>query len=263
MTEPKLPSETVTLPSGGHMPLLGYGTWQLRGSEAKEGTATALATGYRHIDTATMYRNEKKVGEAIGGSGLARESLFVTTKLPPERFGAERKTLEESLAGLGVEQVDLWLIHWPPRSGVGADGWREFIRAREDGLARDIGVSNYSLEQIDQLVEETGVVPAVNQIEWRPTMYDKAALDGHRARGIVLEGYSGLREGILSDSTVTDIAQRHDRTPAQVVIRWHIQHSVVVIPKSAKPERIRENADVDSFSLSAEDMAALDGLGKP
>lgn len=261
MTDPSVPTQTVTLPSGAHLPLLGYGTWQLRGEDASTGTAEALAAGYRHIDTATMYGNEKQIGEALRGAGLPRESLFLTTKLPPDRFGSERRTLEDSLAALDVSYVDLWLIHWPPADGVGSDGWREFARAREEGLVRDIGVSNYSLDQLDRLVEETGTIPAVNQIEWRPSLFDPAVLDGHRARGVVLEGYSGLRHGMLDDPVVVDIAKRAERTPAQVIIRWHLQHGIVVIPKSAHPDRIRENADVASFRLAGEDMAALDRLG--
>jgi 2,5-diketo-D-gluconate reductase A len=200
------------------------------------------------------------VGQALADSGIAREDVFVTTKCPPNRPGRELDTLRESLEQLQSEYVDLWLIHWPPDQGPGTDVWRAFIEARELGLAHDIGVSNYSTTQLDQLTEETGVAPAVNQIEWSPLLFDAAVLEEHRKRGIVLEGYSGLRGGVLENRTVLDIARQTRRTPAQVVIRWHLQHDIVVIPKSSRPDRIRSNADVGGFSLSDDQMAALDGL---
>jgi 2,5-diketo-D-gluconate reductase A len=244
------------------MPLLGFGTWQITGDAATRATGWALDAGYRHVDTATIYRNEGEVGAALASSAVAREELFLTTKVPPDRAGSERATLEQSLASLGTPYVDLWLIHWPPARGAGIDLWRAVIQARDDGLARDIGVSNYSLAQLDQLAEATGVLPGVNQVDWSPLLFEREVLDGHRERGVVLEGYSALRGGTLDHPTIAGIAQRIGRTTAQVIIRWHLQHGVVVIPKSAKRERIVSNADVGEFELTAADMSVLDGLGR-
>ncbi len=252
----------VTLNGGSEMPLLGFGTWQITGREAVDATVAALRSGYRHLDTATVYENEAQVGEAIRDSGVSRDDLFITTKLPPERAGGELETLRESLKLLDTDHVDLWLIHWPPDSGVGADIWRAFAEARELGLAKEIGVSNYSLEEIDELSAASGVPPAVNQIEWSPLLFDASQLEGHRERGIILEGYSGLRGGVLDSSAVIDISHRREVTPAQVVIRWHLQHGVVVIPKSRNPDRIRANADVSGFELSLDEMQALDRLSQ-
>lgn len=256
-----VPTATVSLSNGGRMPLLGFGTWQLTGQQAAEAVATALEVGYRHVDTATMYGNEAEVGAAVAAGGIAGEQVFLTSKLPPDRAGDARRTLEDTLSRLGVDSLDLWLVHWPPEDGVGVSTWREFIRAHEEGLVTDIGVSNYSLESIDRLTAATDVTPAVNQVPWSPKRYDARVAEGHAERQVVLEGYSGLKGGVLSDPTVTDIAARVGRSPAQVVIRWHLQHGVVVIPKSAHPGRIRENADVGAFALAEEDMRALDRLG--
>jgi diketogulonate reductase-like aldo/keto reductase len=256
-----LPPETATLPNGGRMPLLGFGTWQLVGDDAKNATRAALDAGYRHVDTATMYRNEGEVGAALRESGVPRGDVFVTTKIPPDRAGRERETLAESLRLLGTDYVDLWLIHWPPGDGLGLASWEALLAARDEGLARDVGVSNYDLDQLDALAKATGVLPAVNQIPWSPYRYDAAVEEGHKQRGVVLEGYSALREGTLDDPVINAIAQRLGRTPAQVILRWHIEHGVVAIPKSSEAERIRSNADVGSFTLSPEDVAAIDALG--
>lgn len=244
------------------MPLLGFGTWQITGPLATQAVATALTAGYRHVDTATVYGNEREVGAGLRDNGVAREDIFITTKLPPRRAGTELETLRQSLQSLGTDHVDLWLIHWPPHRGVGTDIWQAFVQARDEGLVRDIGVSNYSVDQIDELTAATDAVPAVNQIEWSPLLFDPAVVREHRDRGIVLEGYSALRGGVLTSPTVTAIADRLGRTPAQVVIRWHLQHQVVVIPKSRDPQRIRANGDVAGFQLSPDDMATLDGLGR-
>ena len=252
---------TVRLPSGSGMPLLGFGTWNLRGDDGARAVGWALETGYRHLDTATVYHNEQQVGTAVRESGVDRGGLFLTTKLPPDRVGSELATLRQSLEMLETSYVDLWLIHWTPNSGVGVDLWQAFIAARDERLARHIGVSNYSLSQIDELSATTGVMPAVNQVEWSPLLFDRSQLDGHRERGIVLEGYSALKGGTLEHPVIVEMAERLGRTPAQVIVRWHLQHEVVVIPKSASRERIAANADVDGFELAAEDMAALDALG--
>ncbi|MDQ1710758.1 MAG: 2,5-diketo-D-gluconate reductase [Frankiaceae bacterium] len=261
MTEPVLPTEAAGLPNGGRMPLLGFGTWQILGDEATAATRTALAAGYRHVDTATVYDNEGEVGAALRDGGVRREDVFVTTKVPPHAAGRERETLGQSLRLLGTEYVDLWLIHWPPDDGLGLGMWEAMLRARDEGLVRDVGVSNYDLDQLDALGSATGVLPAVNQIRWSPLLYDAKVEQGHRERGVVLEGYSALRNGTLEHPVVLGIAERLGRTPAQVIIRWHIEHGVVVIPKSRNAERIRSNADVGGFTLSPDDVAALDALG--
>jgi diketogulonate reductase-like aldo/keto reductase len=258
---PAVPKASASLSGGGEMPLLGFGTWQITGRQATQATGWALEAGYRHLDTATVYRNEGEVGAGLAGSGVPRQDVFITTKCPPNRAGKELATLERSLELLGTDHVDLWLIHWTPQRGVGVDIWRAFIEARSAGLARAIGVSNYSLAQIDELVSATDVQPAVNQIEWSPLLFDAGELAGHRERGIVLEGYSALRGGTLEHPVVTQIADRQGRTAAQVIIRWHLQHGVVVIPKSVVRDRIVGNADVDGFELTADEMAALDALG--
>jgi diketogulonate reductase-like aldo/keto reductase len=252
---------SAPLPGGGAIPLLGFGTWRLSGPSAQQATADALAAGYRHIDTATMYGNEAEVGAALRDSGVPRTEVFLTTKLPAERVGDERATLDASLRGLGVDQVDLWLIHWPP-GGAGVPTWREFVKARDEGLVRDIGVSNYDLDQIDELTAATGVTPAVNQVKWGPHLHDAKVFEGHLERGIVLEGYSPFRSGPLDDPTLVAVADELGRTVPQVIVRWHVQHGIVVIPKSARAERIVSNADVGGFELSDEQVARIDGVSQ-
>ena len=257
---PPVARRTVPLPSGTQLPLLGFGTWQLRGDEARVATTTALEVGYRHVDTATMYGNEQEVGQAVRDSGLDRAEVFLTTKLPPDQAGRARATLQESLHLLGTDWVDLWLIHWPTAPEQLVPTWQAFLAARDEGVARDVGVSNFSLAQIDVLTAATGVTPAVNQISWSPLLFDRAVLEGHAERGVVLEGYSALRNGALEHPVIVDIADRVRRTPAQVILRWHLHHDTVAIPKSSDPERIAGNADLD-FALSPADLAALDALG--
>jgi diketogulonate reductase-like aldo/keto reductase len=253
---------TVEIGGGVEMPLLGLGTWQASGNEAYEAVRVALELGYRQIDTATMYGNEEQVGRALADSGVPRAEVFITTKLPPGRAGAERETLSASLRALGVEQVDLWLIHWPPTGGARPDVWERFLELQGEGLTRAVGVSNYSLDQIDELERATSVLPAVNQIEWSPALYDAATLSGHRQRGVQLEGYSPLKTMRLNDPRLVRIAEAHGVTPARVVIRWHVEHEVVVIPKSSRPDRIASNADVFGFSLSPEEVGQLDGFSR-
>ena len=258
---PQLPDDAVSFDSGGRMPLLGFGTWQIEGEEAVAATRAALEAGYRHLDTATVYGNEAEVGKAIRDSGVSRDDVFVTTKCPPNLAGEAVQTLHRSLDLLGTDHVDLWLIHWPPDSGAPVAMWESFVEAQASGLTRDIGVSNMDVAMIDELCSRTGVLPVVNQIEWSPLLFDASVLEGHRERGVALEGYSALRGGTLSDPTIVRIAEEAGRTPAQVIIAWHLQHGVVVIPKSRQAERIRSNADVAGLVLSAEDMATLDQLG--
>jgi 2,5-diketo-D-gluconate reductase A len=253
---------TVELASGTTMPLLGLGTWQARGSDAVDAVRFALAAGYRHIDTATMYGNERQVGQALAESGVPRADVFVTTKLPQGNAGRERETLDESLAALGVDHVDLWLIHWPPGGRARPDVWERLLELQAEGLTREVGVSNYSLRQIDELTDATDRVPAVNQIEWGPALFDRGVLDGHRRRGVQLEGYSPLRTTNLRDPRLVRIAETHGVTPAQVVLRWHVEHRIVAIPKSTTERRVAENAAIFDFELTPTEMTTLDGLGR-
>jgi diketogulonate reductase-like aldo/keto reductase len=245
------------------MPLLGLGTWQARGRSAVDAVRRALELGYRHVDTATMYGNEAEVGQAVAESGVPREEIFVTTKLPPSRAGHERATLEESLHALGSGCVDLWLIHWPPSGGARPDVWERMLELQAQGLAREVGVSNYSVRQIDELERATGRSPAVNQIEWSPALFDPDVLEAHRRRGVQLEGYSPLMTTNLRDPRLVRIADDHGVTPAQVVLRWHIEHRVVAIPKSTNAERIAENAAIFGFELTPSEVEQLNGLGDP
>jgi diketogulonate reductase-like aldo/keto reductase len=258
---PRLPDSTLTLTEGARIPLLGFGTWQLKGQDAVRATSAALATGYRHLDTATVYGNEREVGRALAESGVPRDDVFVTTKCPPGRAGQELDILRESLELLQTDHVDLWLIHWPGEGSTNVDMWRAFVEARQSGLAREIGVSNFGISLIDDVTEATGAAPAVNQVEWSPLLFDAETLAEHRARDIALEGYSALRGGTLEHPAILEIAKQTGRTPAQVIIRWHLQHDVIVIPKSVNADRIRSNADVAGFSLTDDDMATLDALG--
>jgi 2,5-diketo-D-gluconate reductase A len=252
-----IPPDAASLPSGAAMPLLGFGTWQLTGATCVDATTAALDAGYRHVDTATIYRNESEVGRALAGR---RDGVFVTSKIPPDRAGEARAVLERSLTQLGVDALDLWLIHGSGGGRADIGLWRSMLQAREEGLVRDVGVSNYRAAQIDELTRETGVTPGVNQIRWSPKLHDPAVVDAHKERGVVLEGYSGLKGGVLDSPTVLGIAERLGVTPAQVLIRWHVEHGIVVIPRSSKPERVRENGDVGGFTLTADDVQALDGL---
>jgi diketogulonate reductase-like aldo/keto reductase len=251
---------TVPLTGDVDLPLVGFGTWQATGHAAYDSVRAALDVGYRHLDTATAYGNEEQIGRAIRDSGVPREDLFITTKLPPDRGGEERTTIEASLAALGTDYVDLWLIHWPPSDGVGLATWREFLAIRDEGLVRAAGVSNYDTDQLDMLIEATGEAPAVNQIRWGPSLYDATLVAEHRDRGVVVEGYSPFKTTNLKDPVLVRIAEAHGVTPAQVVVRWHVDHGTVVIPKSVTPERIRANFDVFGFSLDADELRQIDGL---
>jgi diketogulonate reductase-like aldo/keto reductase len=246
--------------SNGAMPLLGFGTWQIDDAEVTAATEFALSAGYRHIDTATGYQNEAGIGRALASAGLPRDSVFVTTKLPPDHGGRERQTLEESLTKLGLDRVDLWLVHWPPNGEATPAVWEQVVKAQEDGLATSIGVSNYSLAQIDELISATGVAPAVNQIKWAPVLYDAALVSGLDERGVVLEGYSPFKVSNLQDPTLVSVAEAHGVTSAQVIVAWHLAHGFVVIPKSAQQERIVSNAAGAEVTLTDEEVATIDGL---
>jgi 2,5-diketo-D-gluconate reductase A len=253
--------ETVTLASGVAMPMVGLGTWQLSGREAYSAIRYALQVGYRHIDTATMYGNESEVGQALRDSGVERHEVFVTTKLLPEHAGREHDTMTASLRALGADHVDLWLVHWPPASEPArVRMWEALLAIRDEGRARTVGVSNYSIAQIDELIDATGQAPAVNQIPWSPSEHDPRELAAHRERGVVLEGYSPLKRTRLGHHTLGAIASAHGVSPAQVVLRWHLQHGIPVIPKSANPERLSINFDLFGFALEAQEMERIDAL---
>jgi diketogulonate reductase-like aldo/keto reductase len=254
--EQSISDESVELASGARMPILGLGTWQAQGRDAVAAVLHALEVGYRHIDTARVYGNEEQVGQAVAASAVPREEVFVTTKLPPSRAGRERATLEESLDALGLEYVDLWLIHWPP-GGARPDVWQRLLELQAEGLAHEVGVSNYSVHQLDELERATGRRPAVNQIEWSPALFDRDVLEAHRTRGVQLEGYSPLRTMDPNDSRLVRIAEAHGVTPAQVVLRWHIEHRIVVIPKSTNAKRIVENASIFGFRLTSSEVEQL------
>ena len=261
MTESRtIASGSVELTTGTKLPILGLGTWQLRGRSAGNAVLRALEVGYRHIDTATAYGNEEQVGQAVAHSGVRREDIFITTKLPPSRAGRERETLEASLDALALDYVDLWLIHWPPNGGARPDVWERLLESQAEGLTREVGVSNYSVSQVDDLQHATGRLPAVNQIEWSPPLFDPDVLEAHRRRGVQLQGYSPLLNINLRDPRLVQIAGSHGVTPAQVVLRWHLEHQIVVIPRSSNAERIAENADIFGFALTSSEVEILDSF---
>jgi diketogulonate reductase-like aldo/keto reductase len=244
------------------MPVLGLGVWQMAaGTETEQAVEWALEAGYRHVDTATMYRNEQSVGAALRRSGLPREELFVTTKLMPGRASAERE-LGKSLRRLGFDYIDLYLIHWPMPL-VNDRMWRQLESLQGRGLARAIGVSNFGRDRLARLVAGSVHLPAVNQVQFSPFQYRRRLLDYCLEQGIVFEAYSPLARGRgLDDPTIVAVAERIGRTPAQVMLRWANQHQAVVIPKSSRRDRIRSNAELFDFELSDTDMQALDALDR-
>ena len=253
--------EGVLLSEGVSIPLIGFGTWQLDGDDAYNGVRAALDIGYRHIDTATAYGNENRVGAAVRDSGLGRQDVFITTKCPPGNAGREAQTLDASLSALRVDFIDLWLIHWPPHGEARPDMWKAFVEALEQGKTRAIGVSNYSIAQIDELVTATGRAPALNQIPWNPFVFSEREVAELRNRHVVLEGYSPLKRSDLGNPVLTEIAAAHGKTTAQVILRWHVEHGFVVIPRSRRRERIEENFAVFDFELTPEEVRRLDRLG--
>ncbi|MER5433305.1 aldo/keto reductase [Streptomyces sp. NPDC002588] len=251
-----------TLNDGTRLPGLGLGTWPMDDAQAEEAVAGALGLGYRLIDTATNYRNESGVGRGVARGGVPREEIVVTTKLPGRHHGYEETlaSFEESRARLGLDHVDLYLIHWPlPRVGRYVDSWRAMIKLREEGLVRSIGVSNFTPGHIERLEKETGVLPSVNQIELHPLFPQDELRAFHEAKGIVTESWSPLGRGsaLLHDPTVVSVAEALGVTPGQVVLRWHLQLGAVPIPKSSDPGRQRANLDVFGFELGPAQMAAI------
>jgi diketogulonate reductase-like aldo/keto reductase len=249
------------LADGTEIPLLGLGVWQVpNGAECVDAVRWALELGYRHIDTAQAYGNEESVGEGLRESGVLRDEVFITTKFFPARKDPVAE-IERSLRRLGVDYVDLYIIHWPQGGPTWA--WPGMERARELGYARSIGVSNFGVDDLRQLLATATVPPVADQVQFSPYEYRKALLDGCRQNGIALEAYSPLGTGRhLASATVARIAQRHGRTPAQVLLRWCIERGIPAIPKSTHRERIAENAEVFDFALSAEDLAELDALDR-
>ncbi|MFF7033520.1 MULTISPECIES: aldo/keto reductase [Streptomyces] len=256
---------SITLNNGLDMPQLGFGVWQVPDDEAEKAVATAIETGYRSIDTAAIYANETGTGKAIAASGIARDELFVTTKLWNSEQGHDStlRAFDASLDKLGLDYVDLYLIHWPvPVKDAYTDTYKAFEKILADGRAKAIGVSNFHPEHLKRLLAETSVVPAVNQIELHPQFQQAESRAFHADHGIATEAWSplGQGKGLLEVPTVVAIARKHGRTPAQVVLRWHLQTGNIVIPKSVTPSRIKENLDVFGFELDADDLAAFAAL---
>ena len=263
-----MPSKTsvpsLRLNTGAEIPQLGFGVFQVPPEETAETVALALDAGYRSIDTAAAYGNEEGVGQAIADSDVARDDLFITTKLWNNDQGRQSalRAFEASLERLGLDYVDLYLIHWPvPSQDLYVETWRAFEEINADGRARAIGVSNFEVAHLERLLDETEVVPAVNQIELHPRLQQPELREFDQEHGILTEAWSPLAQGdVLDDPAVKEIAEAHGRTPAQVILRWHIELGNVVIPKSVTPERIRENIEVFDFELTPEQLERFAGL---
>ncbi len=255
----------LKLNDGNIVPQLGFGVFQVPPEETAEAVTRALQTGYRSIDTAAMYGNEAGVGQAIRDSGLARDDVFVTTKLPNDDHGREAtlQAFENSLAQLGFDHVDLYLIHWPiPARNLYVETWQTLTELKADGRTRSIGVSNFNPEHLERIIQATGVVPAVNQVELHPLLQQPEVRRYNEQHGILTEAWSPLAKGgeLLQDPVIEGIASDVGRSPAQVVLRWHVQLGSIVIPKSVTPERIEENFRIFDFELSGEQMQAIAGL---
>ena len=246
------------------IPQLGLGVWQTPADLTVEAVRAALQVGYRLIDTASIYGNEAGVGEGLRASGVPRGEIFVTTKLwnSDQGYDESLRAFERSLERLGMDYIDLYLIHWPhPARDLYIDSWRALIRLKEEGRARSIGVSNFMIEHLRRIMAETGVAPTLNQIELHPTFQQTDLRAFHAGQGVVTQSWSPLGQGqLLKNPEFARIAARHGKTPAQAIIRWHLDQDLIVIPKSVHPERIRQNIDVFDFRLDAEDMAAIAGL---
>jgi diketogulonate reductase-like aldo/keto reductase len=257
--KPMTDEHVQALADGTSIPLLGLGVWQVPdGATTVNAVRWALELGYRHIDTAQAYGNEKGVGQGLRESGVPREDVYITTKFQPNKKDPVRE-LEGSLKRLGVDQVDLYLVHWP--QGGALQAWPGMEQAKQRGLTQSIGVSNYSARQLDEVIGSATAPPVIDQVQFSAVSHRRGLLEAARKHGVVLESYSSLGTGKhLNDPTVTAIAERVGRTPAQVLLRWCVQHGLPVIPKSTHRERIAENADIFSFTLSDEDMFALNGL---
>ncbi|MDY5784719.1 aldo/keto reductase [Corynebacterium sp.] len=254
----------ISLNDATSIPQLGYGLHRVDPAQAQRLVETALELGYRHLDTAHIYGNEEAVGRAIAASGIPRDELYVTTKLWNDRHSDAPGALAASLEALGLDRVDLYLIHWPrPAQGLYLDAWKAMIDLRAEGLTTSIGVSNFQLEHIAKLENETDVTPAINQVELHPLFQRWRDIDAMRVHGTAIEGWAPLGGGYydLADyPEITDAAERHGVTPAQVVLRWHLQNNVIIFPKTNSPERMRENLDLFGFELSQDEVAAIVSL---
>ena len=257
-----IPAPRIQLNDGQSIPQLGLGVFKVEAGEAERVTSDALEVGYRHIDTASFYGNEAEVGRAIAASGIPRDEITVTTKLWNTDQTRAHEAFDESLERLGLEMVDLYLIHWPqPMYGEALGAWRSLIEIVGSGRASSIGVSNFEIEHLQQLLEETGVVPAVNQIELHPMHQRRELVRFCREHDIAVEAWGPLSQGksdLLERDAVVEAAAAHGKTPAQVIIRWHVQHGTIVFPKTSKRERMIENADVFDFALTDAEMTAID-----
>ena len=256
---------SLEIAPGVLMPELGLGVWQVPDGEAEAAVRTAIEAGYRSIDTAAIYQNEKGTGDGIRAGGVPRDEIFLTTKLWNDRHDDARTALRDSLEKLGVDRVDLYLIHWPaPKTDRYVEAWRTMITLRDEGLTRAIGVSNFQVGHLRRIIDDTGVAPALNQVELHPYLQQAELRAFHREHGIATEAWSpiGQGKGLLDDPAVREVAEANRRTPAQVVLRWHLQHGNVVIPKSVTPSRIRENIQVFDFELDDAAMSAIDRLDR-
>jgi diketogulonate reductase-like aldo/keto reductase len=257
MTELSL-SAKYKLNNGIRMPALGLGVYQMTDQEVEQAIKTALDIGYRHFDTAAFYKNEQAVGKVIRESGIPREEIFVTTKLWPTDYLFAEKAFERSLKNLDIDYIDLYLLHWPTPGKNRA--WKSLERMYASERVKAIGVSNYSIKQLEELQKKSEILPAVNQVEFSPFLYQKELLVYCKEKGIQLEAYSPLTRGKkLNDNIIQEIANKYKKTPAQIMIRWSLEHGNAVIPKSSNPIRIAENANVFDFDLSSEDMLRIDG----
>jgi 2,5-diketo-D-gluconate reductase A len=256
--------QTISLNDGTVIPQLGFGVWQVPDKEAAKVVGTAISSGYRSIDTAAIYENETGVGKAIADSPVPRTELFVTTKLWNDQHTNATKALNESLGRLGLDHVDLYLIHWPkPRQNAYVEAWKALLKLKEEGRAKSVGVSNFTVSHLKHIIDATGITPSVNQIELHPGFQQKELVAYHAEHGIITESWSPLGQGtLLENPTLKALAQKHSRTPAQVVIRWHLDRGYIVIPKSVTPSRIRENFDVFDFSLDSDDLAKIAALDR-
>jgi len=258
-------ARNVALNDGHTMPQLGYGLWQVPDDDASELVQTALAAGYRSLDTATIYENETGVGAGIRASGVARDEIFLTTKLWNSDHRRAVDAYQESLERLGLHKVDLYLIHWPsPAQGDYRAAWKALVDLQASGRVNSIGVSNFEVPHLNQIIADTGVVPAVNQVELHPYFQQRELREFHAQHAIATEAWSPLGQGgeLLADPILVELARAHGASPAQIVLRWHLQEGLIVIPKSATPGRIRENASLDAITLSEADMDAIRSLDR-
>ncbi|KRF20859.1 oxidoreductase [Nocardioides sp. Soil797] len=259
---------SLTLNDDHSIPQLGFGVFQVPPDETSATVTTALEVGYRHIDTAQMYGNEKGVGDALASSGIARDELYVTTKLNNANHAADdvRRSFDESLRDLQLDHVDLFLIHWPLPTQYDGDfvsTWKAMAELTADGRAKSVGVSNFEPDHLARIIDETGVLPAVNQIEVHPGFNNEAARAANAEHGLLTEAWSPIGQGqILDDPTIVEIAQRLGRTPAQVALRWHVERGDIVFPKSMRRERMQENFAIFDFELSPDDVLAISGMDR-